>query len=182
MYALPHMAEMADDICIVKSLVTEAINHDPAHTFMNTGTTISGRPSMGSWLTYGLGSEADDLPGFVVLTSYAGGRSPQPISNRMWSSGFLPGKFQGIKFNSTGSAHCLVVDINLGGDSGLELAEHPKVSNGKIPVIFISGAVEDRVRERARAAGCIALLSKPFKPVELLDAIFRATQDATPIP
>jgi hypothetical protein len=101
--ALPHIAGIADDICIVRSLVTEAINHDPAHTFMNTGTTISGRPSMGSWLTYGLGSEADDLPGFVVLTSFAG-RSPQPISNRMWSSGFLPGKYQGIKFNSTGSA------------------------------------------------------------------------------
>src|SRR5437763_6094024 len=84
-------------------MVTEAINHDPAHTFMKTGTTISGRPSMGSWLTYGLGSEADDLPGFVVLTSFAG-RSPQPISNRMWGSGFLPGKFQGIRFNSTGSA------------------------------------------------------------------------------
>jgi Protein of unknown function (DUF1501) len=101
--ALPHIAGIADDICIVRSMVTEAINHDPAHTFMNTGTTISGRPSMGSWLTYGLGSEADDLPGFVVLTSFAG-RSPQPISNRMWHNGFLPGKFQGIKFNSTGSA------------------------------------------------------------------------------
>ena len=75
-------------------MLTEAINHDPAHTFMNTGTTISGRPSMGSWLTYGLGSETDDLPGFVVLTSFAG-RNPQPISNRMWHSGFLPGKFQG---------------------------------------------------------------------------------------
>jgi hypothetical protein len=101
--ALPHIAGIADEICIVKSMVTEAINHDPAHTFMNTGTTISGRPSMGSWLTYGLGSEADDLPGFVVMTSFAG-RSPQPISNRMWHNGFLPGKFQGIRFNSTGSA------------------------------------------------------------------------------
>jgi Protein of unknown function (DUF1501) len=101
--ALPHIASIADEICIVRSMVTEAINHDPAHTFMNTGTTISGRPSMGSWLTYGLGSEADDLPGFVVLTSFAG-RSPQPISNRMWHSGFLPGKYQGIRFNSTGSA------------------------------------------------------------------------------
>jgi hypothetical protein len=101
--ALPHIAGIADDICIVRSMVTEAINHDPAHTFMNTGTTISGRPSMGSWLTYGLGSEANDLPGFVVLTSFAG-RSPQPISNRMWHNGFLPGKFQGIRFNSTGSA------------------------------------------------------------------------------
>ena len=101
--ALPHIAGIADEICIIRSMVTEAINHDPAHTFMNTGTTISGRPSMGSWLTYGLGSEADDLPGFVVLTSFAG-RSPQPISNRMWASGFLPGKFQGIKFNATGAA------------------------------------------------------------------------------
>jgi len=100
--ALPHIGGIADEICIVRSLVTEAINHDPAHTFMNTGTPISGRPSMGSWLTYGLGSEAENLPGFVVLTSFAG-RSPQPISNRMWASGFLPGKFQGIKFNSTGS-------------------------------------------------------------------------------
>src|SRR4051794_22462395 len=100
--ALPHIAGIADEICIIRSMVTEAINHDPAHTFMNTGTMISGRPSMGSWLTYGLGSEADDLPGFVVLTSFAG-RSPQPISSRMWHSGFLPGKFQGIRFNSTGA-------------------------------------------------------------------------------
>ena len=81
---------------------TEQINHDPAHTFMNTGTAISGRPSMGSWVTYGLGSESDDLPGFVVLTSRAGTRSPQPISSRQWHSGFLPGKFQGVQFHSTG--------------------------------------------------------------------------------
>jgi len=101
--ALPHIASIADDICIVRSMVTEAINHDPAHTFMNTGSTISGRPSMGSWITYGLGSEAEDLPGFVVLTSFAG-RSPQPISTRMWHSGFLPGRYQGVRFNSTGAA------------------------------------------------------------------------------
>jgi hypothetical protein len=101
--ALPHIASIADDICIVRSMVTEAINHDPAHTFMNTGSTISGRPSMGSWINYGLGSEAEELPGFVVLTSFAG-RSPQPISTRMWHSGFLPGRFQGVRFNSTGAA------------------------------------------------------------------------------
>ncbi|HCK73294.1 MAG TPA: sulfatase, partial [Planctomycetaceae bacterium] len=64
----PKLADVVDDISIIRSLKTEAINHDPAHTFMNTGTTISGRPSMGSWLTYGLGTVADDLPGFVVLT------------------------------------------------------------------------------------------------------------------
>ncbi len=80
------------------------------------------------------------------------------------------------------TVHCVVVDINLGGISGLELADHPLVAGGKIPLIFISGAVEDRIRSRATAAGCIALLSKPFKPVELLDAIFRATQDSLPIP
>lgn len=97
----PHIGSIADEICIVRSMVTEAINHDPAHTFMNTGTTISGRPSMGSWITYGLGSECDDLPGFIVLTSQ-GGRSPQPLSSRQWHNGFLPGRFQGVPFHSHG--------------------------------------------------------------------------------
>ena len=99
---LPHIGGIADDICIVRSMQTEQINHDPAHTFMNTGTAISGRPSMGAWINYGLGSECGDLPGFVVLTSRAGTRSPQPISSRQWHSGFLPGKFQGVPFHSTG--------------------------------------------------------------------------------
>jgi hypothetical protein len=98
---LPYAAKMADDICVVKSMITDQINHDPAHTFMNTGTALSGRPSVGSWVTYGLGSESDDLPGFVVLSSVAG-RNPQPISARMWSNAFLPGRFQGVEFNSSG--------------------------------------------------------------------------------
>jgi hypothetical protein len=98
---LPWHQKMADDITVIRSMVTEQINHDPAHTFMNTGTAISGRPSMGSWINYGLGSEAEDLPGFVVLTS-VGGRNPQPIASRQWSSGFLPSRFQGVEFNSTG--------------------------------------------------------------------------------
>jgi hypothetical protein len=83
-------------------MVTEAINHDPAHTFMNTGTSISGRPAMGSWLTYGLGSESQDLPGFVVLTSTGHFGQAQPISNRQWHSGFLPSRFQGVRFYSKG--------------------------------------------------------------------------------
>ena len=98
---LPWTAKMADEICILRSMLTEQINHDPAHTFMNTGTAISGRPSMGSWINYGLGSETDELPGFVVLSS-VGGRNPQPIASRQWSSGFLPGRYQGVEFNSTG--------------------------------------------------------------------------------
>jgi hypothetical protein len=99
---LPHIGSIADDICIVRSMQTEQINHDPAHTFMNTGTAISGRPSMGAWVNYGLGTDCDDLPGFVVLTSRAGTRSPQPVSSRQWHSGFLPGKFQGVPLHSTG--------------------------------------------------------------------------------
>ena len=98
---LPWTAKLADDICIVRSMVTEQINHDPAHTFMNTGTAISGRPSMGSWINYGLGCETEDLPGFVVLTS-VGGRNPQPIASRQWAAGFLPSRFQGVEFNSAG--------------------------------------------------------------------------------
>ncbi|GMV97348.1 MAG: hypothetical protein AMXMBFR83_17060 [Phycisphaerae bacterium] len=99
-----HLAAVADEICIIRSMHTDAINHDPAHTFMNTGTTISGRPSMGSWLLYGLGSEAENLPGFVVLTSIGRGRPPQPLAVRQWHSGFLPGRFQGVHFRSQGEA------------------------------------------------------------------------------
>ncbi len=98
---LPWQAKMADDICVINSMVTEQINHDPAHTFMNTGTAISGRPSMGSWVTYGLGSETQELPGFVVMTS-VGGRNPQPIASRQWSAGFLPSRHQGVEFNGSG--------------------------------------------------------------------------------
>ncbi len=97
----PHIATVADDIAIVRSMVTEQINHDPAHTFMNTGTAISGRPSMGAWALYGLGAETENLPGFVVATS-VGGRDPQPIAARQWASGFLPSRFQGVEFYSTG--------------------------------------------------------------------------------
>ncbi len=98
---LPHIGSVADDIAIVRSMVTEQINHDPAHTFMNTGTQISGRPCMGSWLLYGLGAETDELPGYVVLTSVGGGQN-QPIAARQWHSGFLPSRFQGVPFHSKG--------------------------------------------------------------------------------
>lgn len=98
---LPWHQKMADDICIIRSMVTEQINHDPAHTFMNTGTALSGRPSMGSWITYGLGAETSNLPGFVVMTS-VGGRNPQPIASRQWSAGSLPSRYQGVELNSVG--------------------------------------------------------------------------------
>src|SRR5437588_8817786 len=98
----PQLGAVADDICIIRSMKTEAINHDPAHTFMNTGTTISGRPAMGSWLLYGLGSNSENLPGFVVLISTGKAGQQQPISARQWYSGFLPSRFQGVEFRSKG--------------------------------------------------------------------------------
>jgi len=98
---LPHISKIADDICIIRSMHTEQINHDPAHAFLSTGSAISGRPSMGSWVLYGLGSECDNLPGFVVLVSSGGGQD-QPIASRQWHSGFLPSKFQGVMFHSQG--------------------------------------------------------------------------------
>jgi hypothetical protein len=98
----PHVGAIADELCIIRSMTTDAINHDPAHTFMNTGSQIVGRPAMGSWITYGLGSDSADLPGFVVLVSQGGGRSPQPIAARQWSSGFLPSRFQGVQLRGRG--------------------------------------------------------------------------------
>ncbi len=100
----PHIGSVADEICILRAVKTDAINHDPAHTFMNTGTLISGRPSAGSWVLYGLGSESEDLPGFVVLTSLGRAGQAQPISSRQWHSGFLPSRFQGVEFRARGDA------------------------------------------------------------------------------
>jgi uncharacterized protein YunC (DUF1805 family) len=97
----PHIQKVADELAILRSMQTEQINHDPAHTFMNTGSIIPGRPSMGAWVNYGIGSEAEDLPGFVVLTSEGGGQG-QPISSRQWSSGWLPSQYQGVQFQSKG--------------------------------------------------------------------------------
>jgi hypothetical protein len=100
---LPRTQGIVDDLCIVKSMYTEAINHDPAITFFQTGFQLAGRPSMGSWVAYGLGSVNKDLPAFVVLTSRGTGRpDDQPLYDRLWGSGFLPTKHQGVKFRNTG--------------------------------------------------------------------------------
>jgi hypothetical protein len=98
----PQIGSVVDEMCFIRSMHTEAINHDPAHMFMNTGTQIAGRPSMGSWITYGLGSDAENLPGFLVLTSLGKGGQNQPIAARQWASGFLPSRFQGVLLRSKG--------------------------------------------------------------------------------
>jgi hypothetical protein len=97
---MPHTAKIADDLCFIKSTYTEQINHDPAITFMQTGFQLAGRPSLGAWISYGLGSENKDLPGFVVMISKT--RSDQPLYDRLWGSGFLPSKYQGVKLRSVG--------------------------------------------------------------------------------
>lgn len=96
---LPYTSEIADDICIIKSMHTEAINHDPAITFFQTGSQIAGRPSIGSWLSYGLGSDNENLPAFCVLLS-RGKIEPQPIYSRLWGSAFLPSLHEGVQFRS----------------------------------------------------------------------------------
>jgi hypothetical protein len=92
---LPHTAKVVDELCLIRSLQTEAINHDPAITFVQTGSQLAGRPSMGAWVAYGLGSVNHDLPGFVVLLSRGG--TDQPLYDRLWGSGFLPTRYQGVK-------------------------------------------------------------------------------------
>ena len=96
------MAKVVDDICVIKSMHTEAINHDPAITFFQSGHQQPGRPSIGAWLSYGLGSETENLPSFVVLLSKNTFHQAQPLYDRLWGSGFLPSKFQGVKLRSQG--------------------------------------------------------------------------------
>ena len=97
---LPHTARIADDICVIKTLHTEAINHDPAMTMLQTGHQIAGRPSLGAWVSYGLGHDNANLPTFVVMISRpTGPTNAQPLHERMWGAGFLPTKHQGVRFS-----------------------------------------------------------------------------------
>ena len=115
---LPHIGSIADDITIVKTLNTEAVNHDPAITFIQTGSQQPGRPSLGAWLSYGLGAESSNLPAFIVMISQgSGNKTDQPIFSRLWGSGFLPSKHQGVRFRS-------------GDDPVLYLSNPPGVDRG----------------------------------------------------
>jgi hypothetical protein len=108
---LPHIGEISDELCFINSMFTDAINHDPAVTFFQTGSQLSGRPSIGSWLAYGLGTENQDLPAYTVLTSRGTGRTDdQPLYDRLWGSGFLPTQFQGVKFRNSGDPVLFISD------------------------------------------------------------------------
>jgi hypothetical protein len=114
---LPHTAKIADELCFIRSMHTEQINHDPGITFFQTGFQLAGRPSIGAWLAYGLGSENKDLPGFVVMTSKGSSLGDQPLADRLWGSGFLPTRYQGVRFRS-GSEPVLYLSNPEGLDAG----------------------------------------------------------------
>ena len=101
---LPHLGTVADEIALVRSMHTDALNHHPAQLMLNSGVPRFGRPSMGAWLNYGLGSDSEHLPGFVVMTSTGKFGQAQPIAARQWTSGLLPSRFQGGEFHSEGDA------------------------------------------------------------------------------
>src|SRR5689334_16195941 len=143
----PNIGGIADDLCIVRSMHTEQINHDPAHAFMNTGSIIKGRPSMGSWLLYGIGAETEELPGFVVLTS-AGKSGLQPVSARQWSNGFLPSKFQGILFQSKGDAvHYVGNPQGVCQSTERQVVEEIKRLNGMLEEERIDPEIQTRISQ-----------------------------------
>ncbi len=117
---LPHTAAIADDITVIKSLYTEAINHGPGVTFMQTGSQIAGRPSIGSWLSYGLGSPNENLPSFVVMVTKD--KKGQPLVSRLWGSGFLPGEHDGVQFRPDKDAV-----LYLNNPEGLDLASRRRM-------------------------------------------------------
>jgi hypothetical protein len=131
---LPHTAQFADDLCLIRSLHTEAINHDPAMTLLQTGHQIGGRPAFGAWVSYGLGSVNADLPSFVALVSRpSGATNAQPLHERMWGAGFLPSKYQGVRFGS-------------GKDPVLFLSNPPGISSSTRRAILDDSAALNQIR------------------------------------
>ncbi len=145
---LPHLAQVIDEVCVIKSMYTEAINHDPAATLFQTGSVIPGRPSMGAWLSYGLGSENANLPAFVALTSNGSAKQGQPLYDRLWGAGFLPGRFQGVKFHGQGDA---VLDLydppGVTRRQRRRMLDSLKAINGKQADRFADPAIATRIAQ-----------------------------------
>lgn len=143
----PYTGGIADDICVIRSMVTEQINHDPAHAFMNSGSILKGRPSMGSWLLYGLGADSQNLPGYVVMVS-RGEFADQPISARQWSAGFLPSKFQGVQFQSKGDAvHYVGSPEGVCQSTQRQVIEEVKRMNGMLGQDRYDPEIETRISQ-----------------------------------
>ncbi|HVO97488.1 MAG TPA: DUF1501 domain-containing protein [Bryobacteraceae bacterium] len=171
----PHIGSMADEVTIIRSMQGEQINHDPAHTLMNTGSIIAGRPSMGSWVLYGLGSDAEDLPGFVVLLSSGKGGQAQPIAARQWSAGLLPSKFQGVKFNSAGDPVLYIKNPNgmsarLQHDSIEAINALNKIENAAVQDPEISTRVSQYEMAFKMQSSVPGLMDMSKEPQSVLDA------------
>jgi len=172
---LPWHAKIVDDICIVKSMFTEAINHDPAITFFQTGYQQPGRPSLGAWCSYGLGSETDELPAFIVMLSKCSDQQAQPIYNRLWGSGFLPSSHQGVKLRSTGDPVLYLNDItgdSLGGrrellDGLSELNELRRKTTGDPEIDTRISAYEMAYRMQMSVPDLTDLSSEPQSTFDL---------------
>lgn len=170
---LPHTAKVVDDLCIVRSMYTEAINHDPAITFLQTGSQISGRPSIGAWVHYGLGSDNRDLPAFVVLITP--GKVDQPLYSRLWGSGFLPSRHQGVQFRS-GSNPVLYLNNPAGVtpasrrqllDRIRELNEHASARTGDTGIDTRIAQYEMAYRMQTSVPGVMDLSREPESTFEL---------------
>ncbi len=146
---VPHIAGIADDITLVRTVHTDAINHDPAITFIQTGSQQPGRPSLGSWVSYGLGSENENLPAFVVLLSQASGlNTDQPLFSRLWSSGFLPSNYQGVKFRSSGDPVLYLSDPpGIDRETRRRMLDSLKTLNGMRSEIFGDPEIETRISQ-----------------------------------
>ena len=148
---VPNIARHADRWCMIRSMVTEQINHDPAITFFQTGHQLAGRPSIGSWVSYGLGSDNADLPAYIVLTSFGSGRKDdQPLYDRLWGAGFLPTEHQGVRFRNT-------------GDPVLYLADPPGIARDRRRATLdrIAAQYEMAFRMQASVPGIIDFSDEP---------------------
>jgi hypothetical protein len=174
----PRMGGIIDETCVIHSMWTEQINHDPAHTFMNTGSIITGRPSMGSWVLYGLGTEADNLPGFVVLVSQGKGGQMQPIAARQWSAGILPSKFQGVKFNSVGDAVLYIKNpAGVSNDMQLDSLQAINALNKLESAVLRDPEIQTRIAQyemafkmQASVPGLLDMSDEPPQMLELYGA------------
>ncbi len=146
---MPHTAKIVDELTIVKTVHTDAINHDPAITFIQTGSQQPGRPSLGSWVSYGLGSENQNLPGFVVLLSQASGLNiDQPLFSRLWSAGFLPSNYQGIKFRSSGDPVLYLSDVpGIDRETRRRMLDSLSSLNGMRSEMFGDPEIETRISQ-----------------------------------
>ena len=171
---LPKFGEVIDEVAIVRSMTTEAINHDPAHMFMNTGSQIAGRPSMGAWTVYGLGAETEDLPGFVVLTSLGRGGQNQPIAARQWSSGFLPSRYQGVQLRSQGDPVLYLTNPQgISRDQQGDLVEAVNALNSRYDAVVDDPEIATRIAQYEMAfrmqASVPELMDTSDEPSSVLD-------------